>query len=345
MDFQLEIIKGINSQNIGKNIMVSPLSIYHILSLTSNGAANVTLTEMLKVLGIKDLIELNQINSLISSDISKLTTVEMANAIFTKFKPEAEFMKSVELYKSTMDELVSVEQVNSWCDKKTHGKINKIIDDITGVLMILINAIYFKGIWKHTFDKKLTQKNSFLNFNKSEKKVDFMNMSNNFNYFDNGNVQAIELDYQKDNLTALIILPQTEKDINNYLKNFTSTTYNEISQGLFNQQVRLSLPKFEIKYETDLKNILISMGMKEAFGSADFSVMRKEKDIFISRVIHKTFIKVDEQGTEAAAVTAVVMKRCMPTIMNVNHPFLFIIRSKNLPKEHDILFFTKVEAL
>jgi serpin B len=170
-------------------------------------------------------------------------------------------------------------------------------------------------------------------------------MSNNFNYFDNGNVQAIELDYQKDNLTALIILPQTEKDINNYLKNFTSTTYNEISQGLFNQQVRLSLPKFEIKYETDLKNILISMGMKEAFGSADFSVMRKEKDIFISRVIHKTFIKVDEQGTEAAAVTAVVMKRCMPTIMNVNHPFLFIIRSKNLPKEHGILFFTKVEAL
>ena len=87
------------------------------------------------------------------------------------------------------------------------------------------------------------------------------------------------------------------------------------------------------------------MGMKEAFGSADFSVMRKEKDIFISRVIHKTFIKVDEQGTEAAAVTAVVMKRCMPTIMSVNHPFLFIIRSKNLPKEHDILFFTKVEAL
>ncbi len=90
--------------------------------------------------------------------------------------------------------------------------------------------------------------------------------------------------------------------------------------------------------------------MKEAFGSADFSVMRKEKDIFISRVIHKTFIKVDEEGTEAAAVTAVVMKRMMvpkaqPKIMNVNHPFLFIIRCNDLPSGHDIIFFTKIECL
>ena len=107
------------------------------------------------------------------------------------------------------------------------------------------------------------------------------------------------------------------------------------------------MPKFEIKYEGELKEILISMGMKEAFGSADFSVMKKEKDIHISKVIHKTFIKVDEEGTVAAAVTAVVMTRMMVRVnrMIVNHPFLFIIRSDNLPLGHDILFFSKVEAL
>ena len=349
-DFQLEIIKGINGQNIGKNIMVSPLSIYHILSLTANGAANITLKEMLTTLGHNKKIELNKENSNISSLISKLKSVEMANAIFSKFKPEPDFIKSVEMYKSTIDALVSAEQVNSWCFKATNGKIPSIIDDINGIMIILINAIYFKGIWKKTFDKKLTHKNEFLNFNKEKKLTDFMNMSNNFNYFESKNVQAIEIEYNKDNLNALIILPKIEKDINNYLQNFTKEKYDSINKGLKNKKINLSLPKFEIKFEGELKNILISLGMTSAFGAADFSVMRKEKDIFISRVIHKTFIKVDEQGTEAAAVTAVVMKRMMvpkdpPKIMNVNHPFLFIIRCKDLPSGHDILFFTKIESL
>ena len=111
------------------------------------------------------------------------------------------------------------------------------------------------------------------------------------------------------------------------------------------------MPKFEIKFEDELKNILISMGMKEAFGQADFSVMRKQKDILISKVIHKTFIKVDEKGTVAAAATAVVMRKggMIPNEatpeMIINHPFLFIIRNDDLPSGHDILFFSKVEAL
>ena len=118
-----------------------------------------------------------------------------------------------------------------------------------------------------------------------------------------------------------------------------------------NKKVILSMPKFEINFEDELKAILISMGMKEAFGQADFSVMRKKKDIQISKVIHKTFIKVDEKGTVAAAVTAVVMRKvyALPKEttpeMIINHPFLFIIRSDDLPYGHDILFFSKVEAL
>ena len=350
MDFQLEILKGINSQNIGKNLMVSPLSIYHILSLTANGAANTTLNEMLHVLGNKDLIGINKENALISSIISKANTVKMANAIFTTFKPETDFIKSTEKYKSTIDNLISVDQVNSWCFNATNGKIDKIIDDISGILMILINAIYFKGIWKKTFDKKLTKKNIFLNFNKEQKKVDFMNMTANFNYFENKDIQAIEIPYNKDKLNALIILPKTQNDINAYINNFTGDVYNSIIKGLQNNKIVLSLPKFEIRYEGEIKSVLMTMGMNQAFANADFSVMKKEKDIFISRVIHKTFIKVDEQGTEAAAVTAVVMKRMMaksapPIVMNVNHPFLFIIRCPNLPEKHDILFFSKFESL
>ena len=349
-DFQLEIIKFINNNNLGKNIMISPLSIYHILSLTSNGAANTTMVEMLQLLGHKNKIDLNKTNSEISKAISNLKSVKIANAIFTKFKPESAFMKLIEGYKSTIDELISANQVNSWCSKATNNTINKIVDDINDVLMILINAIYFKGNWEKKFDAKLTDKLPFYNFNKEEKITDFMHMNNNFDYFEDENVQAIQINYSEDNLKALIILPKGEKDINNYIKIFNKKIYENIIKGLFNQKIDLSLPKFEIKYEEELNEILMSMGMKEAFGSADFSIMKKEKDIHISKVIHKTFIKVDEEGTVAAAVTAVVMKARMKMMirvnrMMVNHPFVFIIRSHNLPLEHDILFFTKVEAL
>lgn len=346
-DFQLAIIRHINTKNLGKNIMVSPLSIYHILSLTSNGAANTTMVEMLQLLGHKSKLEINKINSVISSVISQLTTVKSANAIFTKFKPEKSFMNLIKDYKSTIDDLISAEQVNSWCSKETNNTINKIIDDISGALMILINAIYFKGEWEKQFDVNLTQKATFLNFNKEEKITDFMNMKNDFAFYEDEEIQAVQLNYNKDNLKALVILPLIEKDINNYINNFTKEKYANIIMNLNNKKIRLSLPKFEIKYEEELKEILISMGMKEAFGPADFSVMKKEKDINIAKVIHKTYIKVDEQGTVAAAVTAVVMRKTAMMVkhMNVDHPFIFIIRCDNLPSGHDILFFSKVECL
>ena len=117
--------------------------------------------------------------------------------------------------------------------------------------------------------------------------------------------------------------------------------------GLENQKIYLNMPKFEIEFQEELKEILIPMGMKEVFGSADFSVMKKEKDINISKVIHKTFIKVDESGTIAAAYTAVSKKKTKlrEDKLIIDHPFLFIIRSDKLPLGHDILFFSKVEAL
>ena len=350
-NFQIEIFKEINKNKIGKNIMVSPLSIYHILSLTANGSANQTMVEMLQTLGHVNKIELNKENNTISNIVVKLKTVEMANAIFTKFKLEQQFLNLIKNYKATIDNVVSAEQGNTWCSNATHNKIPTIVNDINGVLMILINVIYFKGNWQKTFDVKLTNKQSFLNFNKEEKITDFMHMTNNFYYFESQKIQAIQINYEKDNLKAFIILPKIERDINAYIKNFTIDKYSEIVKKMQNKKVILSMPKFEINFEDELKAILISMGMKEAFGQADFSVMRKKKDIQISKVIHKTFIKVDEKGTVAAAVTAVVMRKvyALPKEttpeMIINHPFLFIIRSDDLPYGHDILFFSKVEAL
>ncbi len=157
--FQLNIFNEINKSNVGKNIMVSPLSIYHILSLTANGALNNTLKEMLKALNEKDLNSMNLINSKLNSDIKKLTTLELANAVFTKFKPEVAFINMINQYKAEIKILESAEQVNNWCKEKTHNKIQKILDSLNpNDLMVLINAIYFKGKWVKSFNKKKTRK-------------------------------------------------------------------------------------------------------------------------------------------------------------------------------------------
>ena len=352
-NFQIKIFQEINKSNMGKNIMVSPLSIYHILSLTANGAANNTLVEMVQALSEKNLNELNQNNKLISLSISKFKSIELANAVFTRFKPLENFLKMIGEYKAQLDELKDANQVNKWCSDATHNKIPKIIDKINqNDKMVLINAIYFKGIWQQTFDKNLTKIDTFMNLNKQPKKVSFMNNTKKYDYFEDANIQAISLNYQKDNLKALIILPKKKTDINNYIKNFTSEKYHIIIKELINKKVILSLPKFEINFSSELSSNFQSLGMKEAFTkNADFSAMKKEKDIFISQIIHKTFIKVDEKGTEAAAATAVVM-RCMGAlpqdpipIMKVDHPFLFIIGNNDLPQGNDMIFISKIESL
>ena len=347
--FQLKIFQEINKSNIGKNLMISPLSIYHILSLTTNGAQNQTLEEMVKTLGHENKDEMNNENKLVSSSVGKLQSIEMANAVFTKFKPEDQFTSMIKVYKSTIDILKDVEQVNKWCSEATHNKIQNILDKLTpNDLMVLINAIYFKGIWKKTFDKNKTYQNNFNNFNKTPIMKDFMNITDNFDYFENDNIQSISLNYTKDNLKALIILPRND-DINTYINNFSSENYIDIIKNLNNQKVNLSLPMFEINFSARLEQNFINLGMVIPFSdSADFSGMTREHKLKIGRIIHKTFIKVDEEGTEAAAATVVVMtKRCfIPTLaMNVDHPFLFIIRSDDLPPEHDILFASKIESL
>ena len=313
-----------------------------------------TLIEMLRALCQRNKIELNKNNLLISSSIEKLKSIEIANAIFTRFKPLDNFIKIAKNYKAKIDVLKDAAQINKWCSDATHKKIPDIIDKINeDDLMVLINAIYFKGLWKDKFDKQLTNKNTFMNFNKEPKEIDFMHITKKFDYFENKDNQVISLNYQKDNLKALIILPKGKSDINDYIKTFTKEKYDKILKSLVNKKVIFSLPKFEIQFKAELKETFISLGMVDPFSNdADFSSMKKEKDIKIGRIIHKTFIKVDEEGTEAAAVTAVVMLTlgCVSTmerdpVMNVDHPFLFIIRSNDLPPEHDILFFSKVECL
>ena len=306
---------------------------------------------MLSALSEKSLFELNKKNSTISSLFAKFKSVELANAVFTRFNPLDDFQKMIKEYKAKLDLLKDANQINQWCSNATHKKIPKIVDAISGAdKMVLINAIYFKGIWQQPFDKNNTRLDTFFG-PKNQSKIMFMNSTEKFDYYENEGIQAISLNYTKDNLNALIILPKNKSNINNYIKNFTSEKYNMIIGNLTNKKVKLSLPKFEFDFSAELSQNFKNLGMKDAFnGNADFSIMKKEKDIFISSIIHKTYIKVDEKGTEAAEVTAIVMRyksallEPIP-VMKVDHPFLFVIRNNDLQPGNDIIFISKVECL
>ena len=354
--FQFKIfIQICISSTKGENLVISPLSIYHILSLTTNGAVGNTKKEMLTALENDSQEEINQNNKIIKSIINNFKTVEFANSIFSRFIPLSTFIEKAKDYKIKIDKLIDENQINNWCCEHTHGLIKKILEKIYPEdIIVLINAIYFKGLWEIEFNKRFTEEREFLNYQKEKKLIRFMHSNDFYRYFEKNDIQAISLNYQKDNIEALIILPKNEYDINNYIEIFDQKEYSNIIKGLNIQKVELYLPKFEIKFNTELKNIFQELGIKLAFKSdANFSSMTKSQAIYISRIIHSSYIKVDEKGTEASAVTAVVGTRggrphqCLERsiIMDINHPFLFIIRNKDLPPGHDILFISKVENL
>ena len=176
-----------------------------------------------------------------------------------------------------------------------------------------------------------------------------MNISDKFYCHEDDNMQSILLNYKEDNMKALIILPTNEYDLNKYMQNFSIQDYNNILNNITEEKISLYLPKFEVNFDCELTNVLMKLGMKKAFtNNADFSNLVNDNDIKIDKVLHKAYIKIDEKGTKACAATQVVTKRktCLKSsCMDVDHPFLFIIRNGDLPNGHDILFIAKIEDL
>ena len=354
--FQSTLFNKMNKEKKGENLIISPLSIFQILSLTANGAKEQTLTEMLELLQCENIDQLNQINYRILIAFEKFSTIDIANAIMTKFTPVEEFTTIAKRYLATIEPLISVDQVNEWCYNKTHGKIDKILKELDPfTLIILINAVYFKGEWRSKFQSTLTKPLPFYNLGSEEKNVDTMIQIDHFNYYEDKKVQAVELNFREDYMSAIIILPAEGTDINKYIDtlSISNSEYKKIIDGLKYSKVHIQLPKFELRFEQKLNEILKDMGMYDAFipSVANFTGLREEGDLFISQVIHKTYLKVFEDGCEAAAVTAVDgAGGAMPvkeTIydMKINRPFLFLLKNSKLPAGYDLVFMSKIEKL
>ena len=349
--FQSSIFSETNVDNRGKNLLLSPLSMFQVLGLTANGALGTTQEEMLSTLQVQSLDNLNGINLRIIQTLKAFTTVELANGVMTVFDPIKSFLKICDKYEAPVEKLISLNQVNEWVSEKTHGKITEILDELDpSTVMLLLNAVYFRGDWEFPFNPDKTSSGEFGNSASRVKKVDMMTQVNEFNYYLDRSVEAIELPYKNDSMSAVVILPYQGADIDHFVVNNLNDDYvNRILGNMNPKMVELKFPKFEVEFKSKLKEVLKRLGMNKAFdGDADFSGINGFGGLYIDDVIHKTYLKVDEFGSEAAAVTVVDMRKNAPVPevkMNVNRPFVLILKSKLLPKNNDFLFVGKIESI
>jgi serpin B len=224
--------------------------------------------------------------------------------------------------------------INEWVSNQTEGRIEDLIPQgeiSVWTVLVLTNAIYFNAAWEHPFNEGMTADGQFYLLDGGQVSVPMMRQTESFGYTDGKGYQVVELLYDSGELSMVILLPQAGQ-FEAFEKTLNAQRVDSIVSGLESTEVALTMPQFEFESEFRLKDTLADMGMPIAFsGAADFSGMTGTPDLYISEVIHKAFVSVDEAGTEAAAATAVIMNRCSapsePAVeVTIDRPFIFLIR-------------------
>ncbi|MCX6013396.1 MAG: serpin family protein [Chloroflexi bacterium] len=351
--FGFNLFQEVVKQDKDKNVFISPLSVAMALGMTLNGSNGTTREAMLKTLEINGLTE-EQINKSYQSLIELLRNLDpkvqfqLANSIW--YDPQRVNVKQsfLDLCKEYFDAEVNgklnVADINKWVNDNTTGKITKIIEQIPpNTVMYLINAIYFKGMWTTQFKVENTKDDEFILSGGTKKLCKMMNVTDKFDYFANDSFQAVDLPYGDGKYSMTIFLPEKGVDLDTLLSTFTQDNWNHwISNFETGNKIHLALPKFHLEYEIKLNEVLKSMGMSIAFDSSNADFSRIDYGLFIDEVKHKTYVEVNEEGTEAAAVTSVGMGTtsiALPLDMIVDHPFIFVIREHH---SNTILFMGKI---
>jgi serine protease inhibitor len=341
-----------------KNVIISPLSISYALSMTLNGADGATRDAMLNALRVTGLTP-EEINgpykeltkALLSVD--KRVIMSIANSVWTEndFAVKKSFIDILTAYYDAesksfdIDDPTAPDKINAWIEDKTNGLIKEMIDKLNdNTVMLLINAIYFKGKWKLQFDPDDTSEKPFYKPSGTEAAVQMMKQKNDFMVYDGDGFILAEFPYGQGNFVMDIILPDTKTGTADVLPSVTENAFSGWTNQLGEREVNVSIPRFKYGFKKTLKEILTDMGMGIAFTDfADFTNIAEAPPLLINEVTHQAFIETNEEGTEAAAATIVDVGTTSmpppPLEFNADHSFLYIIREI---KTNAIIFMGRV---
>lgn len=378
MDFsgQREFAVRLGSQLASEpgNLFVGGLSVWTALALLLPGARGQTKENLASVLRlpvedddeawiapVKELTDSLTREVADNLDIEKRSSrLEVANALWLQegYPVESDYVtKVIDGFQALIEELDfagdregACNTINRWADEKTHGKIPEVLSptEISALTrFILSNATYFKDEWAEPFQIRETRDKPFHRPNGGQVRVPMMHREDELTYTQTRKFQAVELPYSREGLSMVVVLP---KKIRKFEANFTPESYEGLIDSLqYSTLVHLDLPRFELRDDRELTDPLLAIGLTELFGlTADLSGISKEPDLFVDEVKHVTYVKADEQGTEAAAVTTIAVaatsamhaRKPRPKIMIVDRPFWFFIRDR---KSGCLLFSGRVE--
>ena len=345
-DFAVRLFKA--SEESGKNTLISPLSVVSALAMTANGAKQNTLAQMEQVLGLPTDI----LNSYLYSYMQTLpqnekTKLSLANSIwFTaddSFTADWDFLQKnadyygADLYKAPFNQS-TVADINDWVKAKTDGMIPEIIDNLSpDAVMCLVNALAFEAEWLTPYTENQVHEGTFTHEDGTVQRVEFMH-SFEYTYLEDDNAIGFIKPYSNPKYAFVALLPNVGTSVSDYVASLDGATLRAMLDAMLSSpqstHVVAALPKFETEYSTDMSAILADMGMRDAFSvkKADFSSLGSSTkgNIFINRVVHKTFISVAEQGTKAGAATVIDMAAGSntnpePKTVTLDRPFVYML--------------------
>ena len=328
----------------GHNLFLSPLSASMALGMTMNGAAGETWNQMRDVLGFGSVAE-EEINASYESLLELLVGLDPAvetaigNSVWTRqgFPVHSDFLNSVrESFDAEVAELdfanpAASVRINEWVKAATNGRIEDIVPAAipANVLMYLINAIYFKGSWTFRFDPSDTRSEPFHLDDGSTRTVPLMTLREELPYQENDRFLAVDLPYGGGAFSMTVLLPQQGVSVDTLAATLDAAEWEDIADGFHDTDVQLFLPRFRMSYERMLNDDLAALGMVDAFdGRADFTRLSPVGGLFVSEVRQKSWVDVNEEGTEAAAATAVTIVESAVPAVRADRPFLFFIRER-----------------
>ncbi|MBN2789334.1 MAG: serpin family protein [Candidatus Delongbacteria bacterium] len=349
-EFMLKAYSKLSADEKNDNIFFSPYSISSALAMTFAGSNGNTEVEMAKALEFtKNTDAFHQDFSKITDKINEIgkkgiVKLSVANSLWMQegytfldaFKNIGKkyYNAQIENLNFAEDEK-SRQIINQWVEEKTNDKIKELIQQ--GILdaltrLVLTNAVYFKGEWKEQFQKNATKTTTFHNAKGNDVASEMMYNKAMYGYYENDKFQFLEMPYKGNDVSMLVLLPKETQGLGKIESELNMSTIDSAIDNIKGKEVKVYFPKFKLNLSYELSSLMKDLGMNDAFTkAADFSKMTGNKELYISAIIHKTFIEVDEKGTEAAAATAVVMrmKGAMPQPcpeFKCDHPFFYFIR-------------------